>query len=346
MHSLTQKIGNRRKMNLAVSLNPEKIRRILISRPNSRLGNQLLLTPLVQEIALNFPNAKIDLFVRGGLAFLIFENYENIDRIIRLPKKPFKELIAYIGVWISLRKKRYDIVINAVNDSSSGRLSTALAKAQIKLYGDEYQELKDKYNDYVHIAKTAIYNLRDYLSRLGYEANSAALPVLDIKLTSSELAEGKKLLDNLASEKKRTITLYTYATGGKCYSEAWWSILYEKLKERYEASYNIIEVLPVENVSRIAFKAPSFYSTNIREIAALMANTEIYIGADCGIMHLASAAKLPVAGLFSITRTEVYRPYNAGSVAINTNRLTGVDDLLQIIEQILRSGNTEDGKFN
>jgi ADP-heptose:LPS heptosyltransferase len=340
MHSLTQKIGNRRKMNPAVHPNPEKIRRILISRPNSRLGNQLLLTPLVQEISLNFPNAKIDLFVRGGVASIIFENYENIGRIIRLPKKPFKELFAYIGVWISLSKNRYDMVVNAVNDSSSGRLSTALARAQIKIYGNEYQVLKDKYKDYVHIAKTAIYNVRYYLSQLGYEVNAAALPVLDMKLTSSELAEGKKLLNNLVSEKKRTITLYTYATGGKCYPEAWWLVLYEKLKERYGDNYNIIEVLPVENVSRIAFKAPSFYSRNIREMAALMAHTAIYIGADCGIMHLASAAKIPVVGLFSITQTEVYRPYNAGSVAVNTNYLNHLDDLLPIVDQALRNRNT------
>jgi ADP-heptose:LPS heptosyltransferase len=337
MHGLTQNIGNHRQMKLPVNLNPEKIRKILISRPNNRLGNQLLLTPLVQEINRIFPNAKIDLFVRGGLASVIFENYENVDRIIRLPKKPFKELIAYIGVWISLRKYRYDMVINAVNDSSSGRLSTAIARAQIKLYGNEYPELGNKYQDYVHIAKKAIYDLRDYLSRLGFEGNNAPLPVLDIKLTSSELAKGKKLLDNLVSGEKKTITLYTYATGDKCYSESWWLTLYERLKDRYEDEYNIIEVLPVENVSQIAFKAPSFYSKNIREMAALMANTEIYIGADCGIMHLAAAANIPVVGLFSITNTNVYRPYNAGSVAVNTNHIICVDDLLRIIEQTLKT---------
>jgi ADP-heptose:LPS heptosyltransferase len=337
MHSLTKNIGNRGKMNLSVDLNPEKIRKILISRPNSRLGNQLLLTPLVQEIIRIFPNAKIDLFVRGGLAAIIFENYENVDRIIRLPKKPFKELIAYIGVWTSLRKSRYDIVINAVNDSSSGRLSTAVARAQIKLYGNEYQEIKNKYQDYVHIAKKAIYNLRYHLSRLGFEVNNMPLPVLDIKLTSSELAKGKILLDNLVSREKKTITLYTYATGGKCYSESWWLTLYKKLKDRYDDEYNIIEMLPVENVSQITFKAPSFYSKNIREMAALMANTEVYIGADCGVMHLASAAKIPVIGLFSITNPNIYRPYNTGSIAINTNHVTRADDLLRIIEQTLNS---------
>jgi ADP-heptose:LPS heptosyltransferase len=51
------------------------------------LGNQLLITPLVQEVTDTFPNCKIDLFVKETA--IIFENYENIDSIIKLPKKAF-----------------------------------------------------------------------------------------------------------------------------------------------------------------------------------------------------------------------------------------------------------------
>jgi hypothetical protein len=64
------------------------------------------------------------------------------------------------------------------------------------------------------------------------------------------------------------------------------------------SNYNIIEVLPVENVSQMGFKAPTFYSKDVREIGALMANTEVFIGGDSGIMHLASASKVSTVGLF------------------------------------------------
>jgi ADP-heptose:LPS heptosyltransferase len=237
-----------------------------------------------------------------------------------------------------LRKYHYDIVIDAVDASSSGRLSTLLAKADIRVYGCENQQLKEKYKDYVHIAKTAIYNLRYMLSMScsGLELASAPLPFLDIRLTTSEIEEGGKLLRQLVGKKKKpTITLYTYATGGKCYSKHWWLLLYEKLKNTYKDRYHIIEVLPVENVSQIAFKAPSFYSRDIREIAAFMANTAVYIGADCGIMHLASAANIPVVGLFSTTSVDVYQPYNERSIAIDTNHVTQVEDLIRIINPVL-----------
>jgi ADP-heptose:LPS heptosyltransferase len=38
-----------------------------------------------------------------------------------------------------------------------------------------------------------------------------------------------------------------------------------------------------------------FYSKDIREIGAVIANTEIFIGADSGIMHLASASLTPTS---------------------------------------------------
>ena len=55
-----------------------KIKKVLIIRPNHRLGNQLLLTPLVQEVISAFPNCEIDLFVKGGVAHPVFENYKRL----------------------------------------------------------------------------------------------------------------------------------------------------------------------------------------------------------------------------------------------------------------------------
>ena len=82
-----------------------EITRILISRPNHRLGNLLLITPLVQEIKEMLPHSRIDLFVKGDLAPLVFLNYDNIDTIIQLPKKPFSDFYGYLRGWLLIKKK-------------------------------------------------------------------------------------------------------------------------------------------------------------------------------------------------------------------------------------------------
>jgi heptosyltransferase-3 len=333
MHSLTKNIGTT-DFDPNTDFSKVVIKKILICRPNPRLGNQLLITPLVQEVIATFPECEIDLFVNGGLAKIVFKNYKNVKRITQLPRKPFKELIKYSKGWLALKKHNYDIVINVVEGSSSGRLSAQFANAKYKFFGDDIADLQLKYQDYGHIAKQPVYNFRYYLTKLGFKDNDKPVPSLDLKLSNSEIAEGQKLLQEIVKNDKKTICIFTFATGAKCYPESWWQPFYERLKTEYP-NYNIIEILPVENVSQIGFKAPAFYSKDIREMGALIANTDVFIGADSGIMHLASAAQTPTVGLFSGTSINMYTPYNNNSVSIDTNSGTA-DDWIKTIDKILK----------
>ncbi|MEZ7497815.1 glycosyltransferase family 9 protein [Flavobacterium sp. Arc3] len=333
MRSLTKNVGSSQ-FDKNVDLTKVKFKKILISRPNPRLGNQLLITPLLQEVITTFPDCEIDLFVNGGLAPIIFKNYTNINRIIQLPRKPFKDLTKYVKGWLSLKKYSYDIVINVVENSSSGRLSAQFVSSKYKFFGDDVDDIQLKHNHYKHIAKYPVYNFRHYLTKLGFKENNSPIPNLDLKLSDSELAEAKKTLQSIVQNNKKTICIFTFATADKCYSESWWAPFYDRLKAEY-SDYNIIEVLPVENVSQIGFKAPTFYSKDVREIGALIANTEVFIGADSGIMHLASASKATTVGLFSRDNINMYAPYNKNSVAINTNT-ENIDNYITVLDKILR----------
>jgi heptosyltransferase-3 len=334
MQSLTKNIGKKPKFVRFNSNELPEIKRILISRPNGRLGNLLLITPLLQDVSTTFPDCKIDLLVKGGLAPILFENYKNVDKIIQLPKKPFKSLGKYIASWISLRGKKYDLVINVSKNSSSGRLSTQFSNSRFKFFGDNNEE--KQYEDQLHIAKYPVYNFRMFLAQLGFENNKNPIPSLDLKLSESEIEQGKIALNEITKNDKKTICIFTYATGEKCYSEEWWENFYLALKGKY-TEYNIIEVLPIENISRINFQAPTFYSKDVREIGALIANTNLFIGADSGIMHLASSVHTPTVGLFSITQPEIYEPYNNSSVGIKTCNCS-VEDFMKVAAGVMAIG--------
>ena len=334
MRSITKNIGSSysepKKGDIAVS----EIKSVLIIRPNHRLGNQLLLTPLVQEVINTFEGCTIDLFVKGGVAHPVFENYTQINNIIKLPRKPFDNVFKYAKSWLSIKKQSYDLVINADRNSSSGKLLTQLAKAKIKVFGDIDESIKETYADHEHISKYPVYNLRFYLTKLGLDKPEAEMPVLDIKLSDEEITKGNTILNDIIKNNgKKTICIYTNATGNKCYSEAWWENVYSRLLKEYP-DYNIIEMLPIENISKINFKAPHFYSQDIREMGAIIRNTSIFISADNGVMHLASASLVPVVGFFSRTNTKIYGSYGNDSVALNTNE-TNIDDWFKAIGNIL-----------
>ncbi|TDO97728.1 glycosyltransferase family 9 protein [Flavobacterium sp. 245] len=333
MRSLTKNIG-RSDLQSSEQIDNSKIKKVLISRPNKRLGNLLLITPLIQEVTETFPNCKIDLFVKGTLAPIVFENYKNIDKIIDLPKKPFKELIKYLKVWTLIRKQNYDVAINVDQNSSSGRLAVKFSNARFKIFGDLPENVKLPYEDYDHIAKYPVYNFRYALSQFGAEDKKEPVALIDLKLSPDEIAKGKAILKGIVDENKKSIAIFTYATGEKCYCVEWWEEFYAALKKEYEADYNIFEILPVENVSQINFQAPSFYSKDVREIGSVMANSVIFIGADSGIMHLASASKVPTVGLFSGANVKKYEPYGNNSLGVDTNT-NSIPEFIRIINSIL-----------
>jgi len=86
-------------------------------------------------------------------------------------------------------------------------------------------------------------------------------------------------------------------------------------------------------VSQIQFKATTFYSKDVREICSVIANTEMFIGADSGMMHLANASQVPTVGLFSATVANKYKPYGNNSIAINTIT-SSIDEWFKILNNI------------
>lgn len=334
MHFITKNIGSSQTEPEFDANTTIEINKVLIIRPNHRLGNQLLLTPIVQEVIDTFPNCKVDLFVKGGVAYPVFENFKEIDNIFQLPKKPFNHLFKYVKCWISIKRKHYDLVINGDKNSSSGRLLTQISNANYKVFGDVNESIQLKYGDYQHIAKYPVYNLRYYLTKIGYKENDTDVPVLNIKLNDSEVLQGKKILKDIVKNDKKTICIYTNATGNKCYSEEWWNTFYLRLKNEYENEFNIIEMLPIENISKINFKATHFYSKDIREMGAIIRNASVFIAADNGVMHLASASLTPTIGFFSVTNQNIYAPYGNKSIALNTNE-SNIDDWFVSIQNIL-----------
>ncbi len=310
--------------------NINQVKKVLICRPNHRLGNNLLLTPLVNEITIIFPNSEIHLFTKGDISDIIFENYKDVVKLIKLPRKPFTNLIEYLTCWLSILDDNYDIVINSNNQSSSGILATKLSKSKYKFYNilnDKLTHLED----YKHHAKNPIYNLR-YQFKNQLDRVNKTIPKLDLKLRDYEIINGGKLLKSMFRDQKPIISIFTFATAEKCLSKNWWSNLYSKLKN-FE-NYNILEILPAENLSQIDFVSKSYYSRDIREIASVMYNVKIFIGADSGMMHLAHASKTKTIGLFNVTKPEFYGVYGNGNISVDINN-TSITKLINLIESEL-----------
>ena len=325
---ITSFFKNSKNIDELSKIDKKNIRRILVTRPNHRLGNQLLLSPFLQTLESEFPNTRIDLLVNGGLSKVIFENYRSVDHIYSLPKKPFKHLPEYIKTSCKIISSRYDIAIVGNDNSNSSRIFTKLSRADFKIFNPEKNT---KVSD--HIAKKPI----DILIFFLYNKKSIThYPKLDIKLTAKEKRIGNEIISSLFAESKNTIAIFTNATADKKHSRQWWNRFCSKLEERLP-NVNILEILPKENISQVDFQYRSYLSTDIREMAAIIENCSIFIGADSGVMHLATSTSTPTFGLFNgSSKPEVYRPFGDHKYFIETNK-TSVDKLIEKIENTFYS---------
>lgn len=312
---LTSSLKNSKNLKELPLIKKNDIKHVLIVRSNHRLGNQLLISPLVQVIESEFPEGKVDLLVNGGLSNIIYKNYSNVDQIYQLPKKPFKNLIEYIKVSLKIMYSKYDIAIVGTEDSNSSKIFVKLSRAKFKIFNLGTIDAKQP----KHIAKKPIYNLMNFITQDEKEPNKK-YPKLDIKLNENEILNGKKILTDFFSSHLKTIVVFTNATGNKKLSKKWWKDFCKQLKMKFPNT-NILEILPKENISQLDFAFKTYLSGDLREMASVIENCSVFIGTDSGIMHLATSTNTPTFGLFNgTTNPETYGPYGRFKYTIETHK--------------------------
>lgn len=222
---------------------------------------------------------------------------------------------------------KYDLAIAGEEGSNSSKIFVKLSRSTNKIYNSgEFTTDKP-----THISKKPIYSLLKYIEPT-LDLKNYAYPKLTIKLTEDEIKQGNTLLKSLFNNEKETICIYTFATGKKCHSKEWWSETYTALKKEF-VNYNILEMLPIENVSQIDFESLHYYSKDLREIAAILENCKVFFGADSGMMHLAAATNTTTMGLFNVTKPKIYAPYGNKNLFIDTNT-TQVDEIINQIKAV------------
>jgi ADP-heptose:LPS heptosyltransferase len=312
--------------------------RILVCRPTHSLGNTLLLTPLLRDLQTIYPGAEIDIVTRTPIGRDVYAGYPNVRHVHCLPAHAFAHPLAFNKVISRVRSAHYDLVIDPHPHSRTGRTLLSLSQATYKLgfagYRDSVLTHAVPIPESVrHTAHRAVSLLR---SARGLQ--SIAVPTLDIGLTQFERMDGHETLQRLVdppafARSKGVIGVFANATGPKLIAQEWWQSLLSALAARHP-EHIIVEIVPAFGRSMLGSRHPTFYTSDIRRLAGVLSQLSLFISADCGIMHLACASGVPVAGIFSATDAGEWGPYGPHDCTIDARGLTAE----QVAEQLLVSG--------
>ncbi|MFZ2236232.1 MAG: glycosyltransferase family 9 protein [Dokdonella sp.] len=328
--------------------------RILVCRPNHRLGNLLMLTPLLAELARDYPGAQVDLVVGGEQATKLFRGFPNVGTVHALPRHALRQPWKLLRVLHRLRLQHYDLAIDPDVGSRSSRLLVDHCRAthRIGFAGKKRSRQLDCAmpipDSTRHMGQLPVALLRWAMRLDQPDRPGNSIPALDLRLTAAERAWGRQKLDAVlgcGQDRARlpVIALYIHATAAKCHPRDWWLQLLAALRSSFPHAL-FVEILPAHGQTGLDGLVPGYFSSKPRRVAAVIAATRMIVAADCGIMHLACASRGPVVvGLFQCTDPEVYGPYGSGNCAISTNGRDPIDICASLgregdIKDVLRLG--------
>lgn len=301
------------------------VHRILVLRPNHRLGNTLLITPLLGELERHFPGAEVDVVTGCEAAGEVFAGFRQVRRIHQLTRRPGHHPLRLLRLLHSLRNNRYDLAIDCVRGSRSGRwlaqwsgarqwLAPPSDTRELEQAGAAWREAWAQAPG--HFALDAVHALRCALAL----PDATAHPRLRIQLRDDERRAGVATLADLlgtpvdASRRGRVVAIFPNATGSKRLPGSWWQDFIATLAA-HDPALRVVEMVAADGRSQLDGRFPAFYSSDVRRMAALIAACDAYISADCGVMHLACATGTPTLGLFTRPNLARYRPYGPHDAA-------------------------------
>jgi heptosyltransferase III len=305
----------------ATRLNPGFVASVLVCRINGRLGNAVFLTPLIDRIHATFPGAAIDLAMSYPQAEALLKKKPGVRRIIAFPHKGLGLLWRYVAAVSQMRATRYDIVIDPIPESTGGRIVLSLSRAKYRIgYANASQwapltHAIPEFPERMHQSAVPVYLFCNVLG-VPFEPKSVRL---SLSLQPSEVEAGRaaiaKALQRKNVQARHTFGFFAHGSGSKPLERAWWVAFWKAFLE-LEPEAAPVEFLPSPTTAPTDDRYTALHLKSVRDLTAAIAATRMFISADTGPMHLASATPTPTVGLFQTSDPTLYQPLKTNDLVL------------------------------
>jgi lipopolysaccharide heptosyltransferase II len=305
-----------------VILNKASVRRILLSRLRF-MGDVILTTPLIRRLKAAFPETKLSYLTQDTFAPLLLHN-PHLDEVIAWPVSG--SIAEQSRVYYQVRQRRFDLAIDLFGNPRTA-LMTWLTGATIRVGGD-FRGRGKLYN--VRVPAPIIeLNAIDFhwrsLEALGIDKGDNRT---EIFLTAEEKKRARNFLEEMSLDLSRPIVgLHPGATWpNKRWPEKYFAelarLLVDKNVQIFITQGPGEESIASEVMRQISLRKPTgavlLPMLELRQLASVQKQMQVFVSNDCGVMHLAVAAGTPTIGLFGPSQPHIWFPYDraAGHVAL------------------------------
>jgi lipopolysaccharide heptosyltransferase I len=309
---------------------------ILVIRLTS-LGDVLLATPAVRALKRGLPGASISWLVEGNVAGLL-THQDFVDHVIEFPRGPLSRMakkgniISSLSAFSSfchfLRDVEYDLACDFHGIIKSAFLART-AKADRRIGFD--RTLAKEGSWMLYDEKVAVQDKR--MHKVDRNMLIPAFLGLDcpVEYGFSTSVESDRYIDAWLEHIKREGPLFAvnpFCSRGSEFKR--WDLenygrLIRKVTDELNSTVIILwgpgeeeEAKKLQKMTdnRAVLACP----TTVSQALSLMKKSDLYIGGDTGLMHMAALSGTPVVALFGPTDHLVNGPYGTGHIIVRKER--------------------------
>ena len=260
------------------------------------IGDSILSTGIIKYFIDLNPNSKLTLIV-GPSAAQVYKNFPNLNKIIIINKQKFE--LHWLKIWKKCFFSKWDVII----DFRSSLISFFLISRKSYIFKHSYDMHK-------------IHQLTNF-----FKLQNIAYPVI----YNNEIEE--KIAKNILLSGNQYIVI---APGGNWFPKIWPIESFNKLLcKLLDINKNIYFILIGSKNEKKLFKKDliknidekkviDLMGENITQTYSFIKKSNLFIGNDSGLMHLAAASNISTIGLFGPTNDKLYAPFGSKCYTIRT----------------------------
>jgi predicted lipopolysaccharide heptosyltransferase III len=295
------------------------VRKVLVVRLRS-IGDTVLATPSLFAMKRFLPNVTVDILVEDWVAPLL-NDHPHVDNVVVLERGGF---MARARVARELRAANYDVVYNLHGGTTATFLTRATgARHRVGFKSYQYAQLHN------HQAPSPLllweqpktHSVEQQLALLGW----TGVPVTDRPRTqlgvSNDAREtvNKLLAEAGLSDRKVALIHPAAAFATKQWAVENFARVAENLSERGFAPVAIAAPNEKELLEKLCAEASvkiATFDLSLPEVTALATQSQLFVGNDSGIAHIASAAGTPAVVIFGSSNIAHWRPWNSAPAEV------------------------------
>jgi predicted lipopolysaccharide heptosyltransferase III len=295
------------------------VRKVLLVRLRS-IGDTVLATPSILALKRFLPNVTVDILVEDWVAPLL-NNHPHVDNVVVLERGGF---MARARVARELRAANYDVVYNLHGGTTATFLTRATgARHRVGFETYQYAQLHNHQapSPLLLWGQQKTHSVEQQLALLGW----TGVPVTDRPRTQLGIAtEATAKINQLLAQAGLTGRKIALIHPAAAFATKQWATenfarVAEAVSERGFDPVAIAAPNEKELLEKLRAEASAkitIFDLSLPEVTALAAQSQLFVGNDSGIAHIAAAVGTPAVVIFGSSNIAHWRPWNSAPAEV------------------------------